>query len=96
MALSLVRSSLSSSSLSISPREEIEMRLLEGNIGLEAVKLLMGIGVRKHDAHQGDLWRERGKNEARQVERGLGKAVSDRCLSGSFSKAKSSACLMVI
>ncbi|CED83210.1 hypothetical protein [Phaffia rhodozyma] len=76
MALSLLRSSLSAPGASSGPREEIEMRLLEGSVGVEIVKLSLGMGVRKHLDTQDNVWRERGRIEAKEVERGLGKAIS--------------------
>lgn len=85
LSLALLRSALSASSSSLSPREEVELRVLEGWVGLETGKVLLG------EAGVGVEWREewavRGKSELRETEVGLGKGVSGwdeahRCVPG--------------
>ena len=74
LALSLVRSMLGSSS-SLSPKDEIELRVLEGWVGLETGKTLLAeAGARQTGKEE---WAERGRKELRETEVGLGKAVSD-------------------
>lgn len=62
----LVRSSLASSHSSLSPREELELRRLDGALGVRVLACLKA----RSGVEEG--WKEKG----REVERSLGKAVS--------------------
>ena len=62
------------SSSSLSPKEEVELRVLEGWVGLEVGKVLLGKAA---GGSVGQDWAERARQELKDTEAGLGKGVSD-------------------
>lgn len=76
---------LSTPSSSLSPKEEVELRVLEGWVGLETAKVLLGIeNEREGREGGGKEWGERGKKELKETETGINKGVSERCRFLSF------------
>ena len=58
----------------------MELRVLEGWVGLETAKVLLGAEREKG----GKEWGERGKRELKETEMGINKGVSDWCRVLSF------------
>jgi len=85
LSLSLLRGVLSTPSSSLSPKEEVELRVLEGWVGLETAKVLLGTeNEREGREGGGKEWGERGKKELKETETGINKGVSERCRVLSF------------
>lgn len=73
MTLEILRTTLSGTSSRLSPKEEVELRVLEGWVGLETTRLLLGsssVGEEK------TAWTSRGQKIGKDIEKSIGKGVS--------------------